>query len=251
MIAIEVNPTPAPRVNSGGVVHGASFGQDPLAPGTIVSIFGQDLSSQPPAGGLAAGMLPLPDELAATQMTLGGRTLPLLFSRATQVNAIVSFELADRVNESLPLLARRTDTNAVSMSEPVLVTAARPGVFTQNASGSGPGSIQDIGFQLVTEANPVSDGDVIIIYCGGLGAVAPEVVTGEAAPNLPLSQVAEQVTVTLGGVPAVVTFAGLVPGFASLYQINAIVPAGVVAGAAGLVVSIAGQVSPVVTLAVQ
>ena len=56
---------------------------------------------------------------------------------------------------------------------------------------------------------------------------------------------------SIGGRSARVFFAGLSPGFASLYQVNAFVPAGVPAGEAEVVVSIAGQASPVVTLAVE
>ena len=234
------------------MVHGASFVLDPLAPGTIVSIFGSNLSSEPVSGGgRSAASIPLTTELAGTQLILGGRPLPILFSREDQVNAVVPFELADRLNESLPLLARRTDAASLSVSEPVLVTAARPGVFTQNASGGGPGSVQNVNFQIVTPARPVKTGDAIIIYGTGMGAVFPEVASGDPAPASPLARTAEDVTVTIGGRSASVLFAGLSPGFTSLYQVNAVVPAGVPAGEADLVVSIAGQASPVVTLAVE
>ena len=46
-------------------------------------------------------------------------------------------------------------------------------------------------------------------------------------------------------------FAGLTPGLTSLYQINVIVPPGVPAGDAEVVVSVAGQTSSVVTVAVE
>ena len=60
------------------------------------------------------------------------------------------------------------------------------------------------------------------------------------------------VTVTIGGQPATVQFAGLSPGFAGLYQINAVVPAGVTPGnAVAVVLQTAGQVSPPVTMAVR
>ena len=251
-LSVSPNSSSSPRVAPGGVVHGASFVLDPLAPGTIVSIFGSNLSSEPVSGaGRSANSLPLPTELAGTQIILGGRPLPILFSREDQVNAVLPFEVADRLNESLPLLARRTDTASLAVPEPVLVTVARPGVFTRNASGSGPGSIQNANFQIVTPARPVKADDAIIIYGTGLGAVFPEVASGDPAPASPLARTAEDVTVTIGGRSASVLFAGLTPGFTSLYQVNAVVPAGVPAGETELVVSIAGQASPVVTLAVE
>ena len=251
-LSVSENPSATPRVSPGGVVHSASFVADPLAPGTIVSIFGSNLSSQlVSGGGLSASNVPLPSELAGTQIILGGHPLPILFSREDQVNAVLPFEVAGRLNESLPLLARRTDTASLAMPEPVLVTAARPGVFTQNGSGGGPGSIQNANFQIVAPARPVKAGDAIIIYGTGMGSVAPEVASGDTAPGSPLARTAEDVTVTIGSRSAKVLFAGLTPGFTSLYQINAVVPAGVPAGDADVVVSIAGQASPVVTLAVE
>lgn len=57
---------------------------------------------------------------------------------------------------------------------------------------------------------------------------------------------------TIGGKRAQVQFAGLTPGFAGLYQINAVVPAGVTPGNdVSLQLTIAGQSSPVVTIAVR
>ncbi len=244
-VSVAPNPTPAPSVNQGGIVHGASFVQDPLGPGTIVSIFGQNLSTEPISAGQAALGLPLPTELAGTEISLGGRRLPLLFSREDQVNAIVPFELTDRLNESLPLLVRRTDAQSVSVSEPVSVMVARPGVFTQNQSGIGPGAIQNVDFQTVTQANPVKEGDAVIIYCSGLGEVTPPVASGTAAPGSPW------VTVTIGGLAAQILFAGLTPTFASLYQVNAVVPQGVAQGEVEVAVSIAGQTSTLVTVAIE
>ncbi len=251
-VSVAPNLTPAPSVNQGGVVHAASFVNDPLGPGTIVSIFGQDLSSEPISGGMLAPSLPLPTELAGTAISLAGRPLPLLFSREDQVNAIVPFELTDLLNESLPLLVRRTDALSISVSEPVSVMAARPGVFTQNQSGSGPGAIQNnADFQIVTSGNPVKSGDVIIVYCAGLGAVTPDVASGAGAPASPLAWVDGEVVVTIGGVEAQVLFAGLTPTFASLYQLNLFVPPGLSPGQAEVVVSIDGQTSSVVTLFVE
>ena len=77
--------------------------------------------------------------------------------------------------------------------------------------------------------------------------------TGKPAPmDGPLSQTVNPVTVTIGGVNAAVQFAGLTPGYPDLYQVNAVVPAG--AGPGGNVpvaLTVAGQTSPPVTMAVR
>jgi uncharacterized protein (TIGR03437 family) len=57
---------------------------------------------------------------------------------------------------------------------------------------------------------------------------------------------------TVGGIPATVDFAGLAPGFAAVYEVNAVVPAGVPSGSGvQVVLTVAGQVSPPVTIAVR
>lgn len=60
------------------------------------------------------------------------------------------------------------------------------------------------------------------------------------------------VSVTIGGQEAQVIFAGLAPGFAGLYQVNAIVPPGINASnEAPVSLTVAGQASPPVTMAVR
>ena len=79
--------------------------------------------------------------------------------------------------------------------------------------------------QLVTPTNPVHPGDILVIYLTGLGATSPAVSAGLAAPMSPLSWAIETPTLSLGGSPLTLLYAGLVPGqISGLYQINATVP---------------------------
>jgi adhesin/invasin len=64
----------------------------------------------------------------------------------------------------------------------------------------------------------------------GLGDVSPGVSDGAAASSNPLSYTNNTITAAVGGTAATVTFAGLAPGFASLYQVNVLIPAGVSTG---------------------
>lgn len=59
-------------------------------------------------------------------------------------------------------------------------------------------------------------------------------------------------TATIEGQLAAVFFFALAPGFAGLYQVNAIVPAGLAASInASVVLSVADKFSPPVTLPIQ
>ena len=75
---------------------------------------------------------------------------------------------------------------------------------------------------------------------------------GEAAPSSPLSTTVNQVSVSIGGVDAQALFSGLAPNFTGLYPINAVVPEGVQPGNdVPVILDVAGQSSPPVTMAVQ
>ena len=79
----------------------------------------------------------------------------------------------------------------------------------------------------------------------------PRVEPGRAAP-VPAARTANPVSLSIGGKTAQVAFAGLTPGFAGLYQVNAVVPRDARTGnAVPVTLSVAGQVSPVATMAVR
>jgi uncharacterized protein (TIGR03437 family) len=61
---------------------------------------------------------------------------------------------------------------------------------------------------------------------------------------------ANPVTLTIGGVAVTPLYAGVTAGFAGLYQVNAVVPSGVSGDAVPVVLTVAGQTSPAVTIAV-
>ena len=243
------NNTATPVINAGGVVNAATpAGGGPLAPGTYVSIYGAAMAS----GLTVAPAAPFPTDLAGTQVLLAGRRLPLQFALDGQINALVPYDVA--VNVPQLMVVRRG--NALSTPESVVVAQAQPAVFTKNQAGSGEGIV--VGARpdgtpfLVAPAAPAAAGDVLIIYCSGLGPVNPAVAAGSATPPSPLSETTSPVTVTVGGKAATVQFAGLTPTAVGLYQVNALVPEGVTPGAAvELILSAAGRSSQPVTVAIR
>jgi uncharacterized protein (TIGR03437 family) len=229
-----------------GVANAASGASAYIAPGGLVSIYGQQLSGSSTTSGTA----PFPTDVNGTQVLLGGTPLPLRYVGSGQINAQVPFGLGINTEQQLVVLNGPT----LSMPQSVVVAAAQPGIYTQNQSGSGLGVIVDSNTgSEITSASPASVGDVIVIYCNGLGSVNPAIATGTAAPlSGPPSQTVNPVTMTIGGVNAAVQFAGLVPGYPDLYQVNAVVPVGITTGSSvAVVLSVAGQSSPAVTIAVQ
>ncbi len=83
---------------------------------------------------------------------------------------------------------------------------------------------------------PAQPGEIVVLYGNGFGETNPAIPNGLFL-TMPL-QLAVTPTVTIGGEPAEVKFAGLTaPG---LYQFNVVVPTGLPAGDADVIIQIAG-----------
>jgi len=237
--------TAPPIIRAGSLYNGASQRNNlPVAPGTLVTIYGENLSESRtiPTGS------PLPLAVDGTEVLLGGRALPILFSSANQINAQIPFDLA--VNTTHQVVVRRKEQ--LSVPEVFSVAAAQPGIFSLNQTGDGQGIVIGESGGLASPAQPATRGSAVVIYCAGLGSVSPFVTEGSQAPAEPLARTTAAVSVEIGGKPAQVLFSGLTPGFAGLYQVNAIVPVDAPVGdAVELSLKIAGQTSNRVTLAVK
>jgi uncharacterized protein (TIGR03437 family) len=236
----------APAVSTGGVVSAANFAQhQPLAPGAFAAIFGSNLSQ----GLIGSNQLPLSLQLGGTSVLLAGEALPLLFASGAQVNVVVPYNVP--VNSTQQLIVQQG--TAISMPQSVVIAPAQPAVFTQNGVGTGAALINlyKADGTPLPDNSPVTGGDVMVIYCTGLGAVNPTVAAGSQTPAAPLSYAVNPVTVTIGQMQGKVLFAGLTPLYAQLYQVNVEIPSGLPSGTAVLTVSAGGQTSAPVSVTVQ
>jgi uncharacterized protein (TIGR03437 family) len=181
---------------------------------------------------------------------LGDQPLPILYTSTGQINVQVPYTVPANTQYQLTV----QHGNTLSVPQQLVVAEAQPGIFTVNQQGTGQGSIvKSDQVTLAQAGTPASIGETVVIYCTGLGAVTPAVKEGSPAPTTaPLSTTVNPVTVTIGGKTATVAFAGLTPGYAGLYQVNAVVPTGITTGdTVPVVLSVAGQTSPPVTIAVK
>lgn len=227
------NPS-VPIVSPNGVVSAGDF-TSPPAVGLLVSIFGSGLAD----GALGDTGAPLPQQLGSTTVVLSGQTLPLLFVSPTQVNVAIPFDVAINSAEQLVVLRN----NTVSVPVTLAVFDSEPSILSVAGSGSGQGLIFNATTGVLADMNaPATAGDPLVIYALGLGAVTPGITLENGTPSSPLSMTVAPVTVTIGGVPAQVLFAGLTPGFVGLYQVNLILPPGIPPGnASPVTLSVAGR----------
>jgi uncharacterized protein (TIGR03437 family) len=238
-------------VTPGGVVNAASFAAgQPVAPGSIVAIFGTQLASQ-----LAlADSVPLATSLAGVSVTFNNVMAPLQFVSTGQINAQVPLE----VNPSGTANVVVDNNGNLSAVMPVPVAQLAPGVFAFTGSDkvshaiavnvadpssqryatiSAPsGSIQGL------TTFPAQVGDTLFLYATGLGPVTPAVPTGAAATGATNTNTPPIVLV--GGVQAKVTFAGLAPLYPGVYQVNFIIPSVPSGSAVPLQIQMGGITSP-------
>jgi uncharacterized protein (TIGR03437 family) len=228
----------------GALVNGASF--SPMArpsPGEIVSIFGINLAD----GIEFAPALPLKTQMQGTLIAFGGRPLPLLYTNPNQVNAILPYGLTPGTTYQLIV----TRGNRISVPQSLTVAAAEPAIFTASA-GQGDIFVYHSATEQILAApgQPAKAGDILIIYCDGLGPVDPPIDAGVAVDGL--IRTMSPIGLTIGGVQAQVMFSGLAGSLTGLYQVNAIMPDGVTPGDAVPVVLTLGSVSsPPVGMAVR
>jgi uncharacterized protein (TIGR03437 family) len=203
-----------PRIDS--VSNSADF-TSAVAPGGLITLFGSRLSPV----NLATREMPLPRALGESCLIVNGAAAPMLFVSPSQINAQLPFEAEGSVTLTLHT------PGGVSDDLRLAVSPAAPSVFRSGVAGPRtdvPTIFRATNFGLVTPSNPIHRGDAIVIYLTGMGQVWPAVETGAPAPLDPLSVALTPPEVSLGGFALPVFYAGLTPGLAGVYQINAHVP---------------------------
>ena len=236
---------PLPLINAGGVVNGASFKEkEPVAAGSIISLFGRNLLQTP-----TQAPAPLPRTLAGLSVNIGGIDAPLFYAGPEQVNAQVPFELSTNAPHSVVV----TLGGKISPPESLLIADVRPGLFSYQDGAINRGAILDERNVTISKSNPALAGKLIQIFATGLGPTNPAVKTGDPAPSQPLAVLVgtTKVTVTIGGVSAPIEWKGLAPGFTGLYQVNVRVPLGLAGDLLPLVLTANGEPSNAVMLAVK
>jgi uncharacterized protein (TIGR03437 family) len=226
-VAFDIRP-PTPFTATGGVVNAAS-GLPSIAPGSLISIYGVNLT----AGGGAAGGIPAPTSLSGTSVTINGVLAPLLFTSPTQINAQVPFETP--VGRATLVVQVAGQKSAEVTFD---VTATGPGVLMEPQSDHAIAQNYP-DWSLNSPENPARPGQYVIVYLTGQGPLDNPVANGAAAPVSPPSEAVAAAQAKIGGRAAEIQFLGLAPGFVGISQMNLLIP-DVAAGEQLLEVSIGG-----------
>jgi uncharacterized protein (TIGR03437 family) len=249
-------PLPAPAIGMGSagaaIVNAAwPVNGNPVAPGSIASLFGTSVSMDT----LLVGA-PWPPKLGGAAISLNGNAGAIYYASPLQLNFQVPWESAGSTQASVVVSVGGISSPAVNLK----LADYAPGLFTTNQQGTGQAAALIAGTAVLAApagafpgSRPVARGtEYLELYATGLGPVAHTPSTGGPAPVNPLAQTVGTATVTIGGVPGQVSYAGLSPNFVGLYQVDVQVPANApIGGTVPVVLTIGGATSNTVTVAVQ
>lgn len=215
--------TGSPQVSSSAPVVSSvnnAFSLTPGAsPGMLMAVYGSQLANT-----TQIAPATLDNSLAGVSVTVNGWPAPILYASPSQLNIQVPYE----ASAGQAVLGVNNNGQVGGYMFPV--SPSSPGIVSVNGMISPSASAKQGAYatMYVTGVGDVSEG-----LPTGISVPAGTAVTSLPQPLLPLS-------VTVGGTPALIQFAGLPPGIVGLTQVNFIVPPTVAPGVQLVVVTVNG-----------
>ncbi len=208
------------------VVNAASNLAGAVSPGEIVVLYGTTLG-QPalvqnsPVDGIFS------TSLAGTSVSFNGIAAPVIYASTKQVAAVVPYGIA---GTSAEVTVSYQGQQSSAFTIPIVASA--PSLFSLNQAGAGQAAaVNAVDGKTNDAMHPVKVGGYISLFATGEGQTTPVGIDGKIAsgPILPAPNL--KVSVTVGGIPALVQYAGAAPGqVAGLMQVNVQIPSGVQPG---------------------
>ncbi len=230
------------------ILNGASFSSGGVSPGMLVSITGTSFGT----AGFTSGQLDetrsFKTNLLGVRVLFDGIAAPIISMSRTQVNVMVPYLVAGRGSTSVVV----ETANGSSAAMPIPVVPSAPAIFAANATGKGGAAALNTDQLLNTASNAAARGSVVTIFATGEGLLSPAGRDGSVATTLATPLLL--VSVTVGGLPAIIEYAGSAPGLVTgILQVNLRIPNTATIGSSiPLILSIGGTASSAdVTLAVK
>jgi len=209
-------------LNPTGVINAASSAPFTagVSPGELITLVGTNIG---PSNLQVTQTLPFPPTLGGVQVLINNFPAPIYYVSSNQLAVIVPYEIASASIAQIQVFNNQTPSNLVTE----YVNTTTPGIFTEPAGGVGDAAALHQDYSLVSSTSPAQVGETVAVYVTGLGSVLGNIADGAAGPTQPYAYTSNTITAAIDGVAASVSFAGLAPGLAGLYQVNVTVPSGV------------------------
>jgi uncharacterized protein (TIGR03437 family) len=234
---LQVTVTQSPStIGVSAVANAASNLLGLVAPGEIVTLYGFGLGPARLVQAQAdSGTGRMGSQLAGTTVSFNGFSAPILYTSASQVAAIVPFEVSGNI-------AQVTVTFQAQESVPLSIGlgASAPGLFTRDSTGTGQAAVVNQDGSINGPDHPAPPESFVSLFATGVGLTAPAGSDG-APSGVPLPQPILPIGVLIQGETITPQYAGGAPGeVQGLIQINLQLPSDVPPGTAVPVVINAG-----------
>jgi uncharacterized protein (TIGR03437 family) len=210
----------APAYSAESIVNGANFAPGPVAPNSIVTIFGSELSwyTEGLGGQLDPGILPI--SLGNSGVIVANFASPLIYVCPTQINFIVPADLKPG-----DVKVRVVRQGVTGPEVTIKLVDVAPQLFQSPAGYVIAQHGKD--YSLVTSESPAKPGEIIVIYATGLGLTQPRPLAREIPKYPAIMSRYNDLKLYLGGAAVSadrVFYAGLTPGSGGVYQLNVRLP---------------------------
>jgi uncharacterized protein (TIGR03118 family) len=204
------------------VMNAASYATGAIAPGEVVTLTGITIGPSPLAQAAIPATGAINSSLNGVTVTFNGLPAPILYCEASQTSVLVPYGMQGAANATIAVAYHG---QTASTTVPIANTA--PGIFTTNFSGSGQAVALNADGSVNSATNAATTGTVITFFGTGEGWTNPTGEDGVVNDRIIREPVAS-VSVTIGGKPAQVIYAGTAFGLVQgVLQVEALIPAGV------------------------
>lgn len=219
--------TKSPIFSLACVGNAASYRIGSIAPGDLVTLFGNGLGPIHGIQSQATVRSPYPTTMADVEVTFDGRAAPLLWVQDVQVNAVAPWSLMPGHATQVCLSYKGSKTNCQTV--PVLAAAA--GVFT--VDGVHAAALNRDG-NVNSADHPAAPGSIVAVFATGLGRIQPAQADGTLVEfPLPMNVLGvevfdlEQSPAGPQNIPLEVAYGGPAPYMvAGVSQVNFKIPSG-------------------------
>jgi uncharacterized protein (TIGR03437 family) len=251
-VTYTLSSLPTPVVST--IWNAASLQPGPVAAGELITLKGSNLGPGTPITSAITPGTTLPTQVVGTQVTFDGIPAPLLYVSSVQVNTIVPYGIAGRVQTQMVITVNGVSAPPIALR----VTDSSPAIFFENLPTVpvSQGAILNADGSLNSPQNPAARGTSIAIFATGEGTTNAPGIDGLVTPIDPnsLKHPVQAVHVFIGGQEAELQYAGSAPGLVNgMFQVNVKIPDTVPAGPTiGIAIQVGNNSSPdIVTLALQ
>jgi uncharacterized protein (TIGR03437 family) len=222
-LALAQSSGSGPYYTADSIANSAANVTGLYAPNTFVTIYGQNLAYTTRAllaGDIAGHTLPTVLGTTGVRVLINSIPADIYYVSPTQVNLLIPTSLTPG-----PVILQLVVDSYAGPAIPILLQSAAPSLFQLDA-------VTVLGVHLdgttITPASPAQAGEVVVLFASGLGPTNPAAVPNEipqqAASVTPMSSF--QMLINGAPVdPQQILYAGVVPTFAGLFQINVQLPA--------------------------